>query len=254
MSQTFIFSCCHASNIIPEEYNYLFQGKEDVLYSHKAFDPGALRIAKHVSSTINVPLYYTTFSRLLVEGNRAPGDEELFSEYVKHEPEIVKNDIMEKYYWPHHKRVEDEISKLNSEGRQVIHIALHTFAPVVDGEVRKTDIGLLFHPDRKWEQSFAEDLKKEILKQNPNRQVDLNLPYPGTNESYPNRLRELFSQDKYLGFEIEVNQKYYLTGEPEVWKKVIDEVTRAISAITTKTSPEISLKLEIESEERSSLQ
>src|SRR5690606_33235566 len=98
----------------------------------------------------------------------------------KDTPKSVNQDIMEKYYFPYRRKVEDKIRDLISHENQVLHFAIHTFAPVLEGEVRDTDIGILYDPKRVSERELAVVLKEEFLKQNPNRNVHLNSPYPGT--------------------------------------------------------------------------
>ncbi len=69
MNQSYILSCEHAGNQVPERYQHLFKGEEDILYTHKAIDFGALRLAKHLQKKAEVPLYYTRISRLLSESD-----------------------------------------------------------------------------------------------------------------------------------------------------------------------------------------
>lgn len=234
MTLSFLFTCEHAGNTVPSEYSYLFKGSEELLYSHKGIDHGALRLAKHITSQTHDPLYYTTITRALVETNRSPDNEELFSEISKDAPKSVKQDILEKYYYPHRRKIEAQIRDLISHGYQVIHFSIHTFAPVFEGEVRDTDIGVLYDPKKVSERNLAVILKEEFLKQNPIRNVHLNSPYPGTEDCFPKFLKNVFPEEQYLGFELEINQKFYLTGEAEVWETLVDELTNAILVIKKK--------------------
>ena len=68
---TFLLTCEHAGNEVPKKYASLFKGHEEELYTHKAIDFGALRLARHLARETKWPLYYTTTSRLLVEANRS---------------------------------------------------------------------------------------------------------------------------------------------------------------------------------------
>lgn len=228
MAHFCILTCEHAGNEIPEEYRQLFEGKEEVLYTHKALDFGALRLAKHLASELKLPLHYTTTSRLLVEANRSVDNEELFSEHAQNLTEKEKLDVLETYYFPHRNEVEGQIGLAIAAGKRVVHLAMHTFTPAMEGEVRKADIGILFDPKRPPEKEIAADLKNALLGQNPERQVIFNSPYPGSADGFPAYLRKIFGKEEYCGFEIEVNQKFFLDGEPAVWEKLTAEVTAAI--------------------------
>ena len=98
MPKSYLLTCEHAGNKIPAAYEHLFRGKEEILYSHKAIDFGALQLAKELAAAVNLPLYYTTTSRLLVEANRSLNNEELFSILTKELPEEEKEDLLNKYY------------------------------------------------------------------------------------------------------------------------------------------------------------
>ena len=232
MPRTYILTCEHAGNEVPAAYEHLFRGNEEVLYTHKAIDLGALRLAKHLAAETGLPLYYTTTSRLLVEANRSLDNDQLFSEYSKELPAQEKQEILEQYYFPHRKQVEEKIEKEVSAGNQVIHLAMHTFTPVLEGEVRKADIGILFDTERKLETEIAARLKNALSQQNPNRTVLYNSPYLGTADGFPTYLRRKFTNDQYAGLELEVNQKFFLIGEEEVWQAVVSEITAALKAVT----------------------
>ncbi|RNI29197.1 N-formylglutamate amidohydrolase [Rufibacter latericius] len=234
MTTTCILTCEHAGNDIPQKYESLYKGKEEVLYSHKAMDFGALRLAKHLAQELGLPLFYTTTSRLLVEGNRSLDNEELFSEYTRQLSEKEKQEILEQYYFPHRNEVEEKVRAQVEAGEKVLHLAVHTFTPVKEGEVREAEIGILFDPDRSWEKEVAARLKAELSNQNPGRKVLDNSPYPGVDDGLPTYLRTKFNNDQYAGFELEINQKLFLHGEPEVWQQVLHEMAAALKVILNK--------------------
>ena len=228
MPKTFILTCEHAGNEIPAEYEHLFQGKEEVLYTHKAIDLGALRLAEHLAAELGLPLCYTPIPRLLVEANRSLDNKELFSEYSQALTAQEKQILLGRHYFPHRKQVESKIEKETAAGNQVYHLAIHTFTPVLDGEVREADIGILFDPEREPEKNFAQQLKEKLTAQNPERKVLFNSPYPGIDDGLPTYLRTRFDTAHYAGFELEINQKFFLNGQPEVWQKLVDELTKSL--------------------------
>ncbi|WP_018478768.1 N-formylglutamate amidohydrolase [Pontibacter roseus] len=232
MSYTYILTCEHAGNEVPKEYAHLFKGKEEVLYTHQAIDFGALRLARYLAAETDFPLYLTTTSRLLVEANRSLDNEELFSEYSRKLSEKERQIVLGKHYYPHRRQVEKKIEQALASGEKVIHLAIHTFTPVLDGEVRPADIGILFDPERPLEAAFAQQLQDALQASNPERKVLFNSPYPGTDDGLPTYLRTKFGPDHYTGFELEVNQKYFLNGEPAVWEKIMKEITSTVQSVT----------------------
>jgi predicted N-formylglutamate amidohydrolase len=231
MKRHLLLTCEHAGNEVPADYRHLFKGKEEILFSHKAMDFGALRLAKHLSSEIHLPLHYTRISRLLVEANRSLESDELFSDYSIGLSEKEKQAILSKFYHPHRKMVEEVIRQEVAVGKQVVHLAIHSFTPVLDGEVREADIGILFDPKRPSEKELAQNLQSKFSDMNQQRKVCFNLPYPGSDDGFPTYLRNKFSDKEYAGFEIEVNQKLFLHGEPEVWYRVVEEITDALKVV-----------------------
>ncbi|MBC5773100.1 N-formylglutamate amidohydrolase [Pontibacter sp. KCTC 32443] len=227
MPVTFILSCEHAGNEVPSSYEHLFKGKEEVLYTHKAIDFGALQLAEHLAAELELALYYPSTTRLLVEANRSLENEELFSKYTKSLPSEEKKHILDSYYFPHRQQIEEAVGKEIAVGNRVVHVAVHSFTPAMDGEVRKADIGILFDPERTTEKKLAKKLKTELLYQNHNLKVLYNSPYPGTTDGLPAHLRKIFPDEFYSGFELEVNQRFYLSGNTEVWEKLKNVVSTA---------------------------
>ena len=48
-----IITCEHGGNKIPKVYQYLFEDDISILQTHKAYDPGALELAKAISKKRN---------------------------------------------------------------------------------------------------------------------------------------------------------------------------------------------------------
>jgi predicted N-formylglutamate amidohydrolase len=200
-----IISCEHAGNQVPPEYQKLFFDKEQILNSHRGWDPGAWIIAKFVSSQLNVPLFGCHSTRLLIEANRSLNSQQLFSEFTKNLSEDEKSILIKEYYLPYRNEVENKIASLT---KPVVHISMHSFTPVMNDEVRTTDIGILFYPSRKFESSVSNKLQISLKKLLPCFNIDFNKPYKGTDDGFTTYLRTKFSDHEYAGIELEVNQKY----------------------------------------------
>ncbi|MDX1591968.1 MAG: N-formylglutamate amidohydrolase [Balneolaceae bacterium] len=85
-----IITCEHAGNHVPDHYRNLFTGHEEILDTHRGWDPGALKLAKMISKELKAPLYSCNHSRLLIEPNRSETHPSLFSEFPRGLPAKYK--------------------------------------------------------------------------------------------------------------------------------------------------------------------
>lgn len=201
-----ILTCEHAFNTIPQEYQDLFINAEEILESHRGYDPGALDLFNELKDLADFSFYHET-GRLLVEVNRSKGHSNLFSEFTKNLSGKQKNEILTQYYFPFRDSVEKQISSIIEKGEKVLHFSVHTFTPKLNEEIRKTDIGLLYDPTRSEEKKFSKKFKQNIKNQNPELKIRFNYPYLGKSDGFTTYLRKKFPEN-YLGIELEVNQKF----------------------------------------------
>jgi len=206
-SQTsIVITCEHGGNRIPPRYRHLFRGHEHLLQTHRGWDPGALALAKQLAKALRAPLFYSTTSRLLIDLNRSTGHPKLYSEATRPAPAEIRREIFEHYYLPYREQVEAHIAKEVAKGRRVVHISSHSFTPVLDGEVRNADIGLLYDPGRKGELELCLRWQKALEAALPGLRVRRNYPYTGKSDGFTAYLRRRFSGTQYIGVELEVNQ------------------------------------------------
>ncbi len=202
--RTILFSCEHGGNEIPHVYLPYFEGQEKLLASHRGWDIGALEVANDLSSSLSSTLHFATTSRLLIELNRSLHHPNLFSAISKLLPKQEKEKIIEGYYQPYRNAFVEQVEKELSESKQVIHISVHSFTPVLDEEVRNADIGLLYDPSIPEEKKFCKEWKQELQKFSSFR-IRYNYPYKGTADGFTTYLRKKFPEN-YIGIELELNQ------------------------------------------------
>jgi predicted N-formylglutamate amidohydrolase len=200
-----IITCEHGGNRVPREYRYLFEGNQTVLNSHRGHDAGALRLARELAGKLDAPLFFSETTRLLVDLNRSLHHRHLFSEFTGKCSKEIRNEILQKYYFPYRANVENEIAESK---KPVIHLSIHSFTPELDGETRHADIGLLYDPARKSERDFCEGLKSVLQNHSMGLIVRRNYPYRGTADGFTTYLRKKYTASKYIGVEIEINQKH----------------------------------------------
>jgi predicted N-formylglutamate amidohydrolase len=208
----FLISCEHGGNRIPSCYRPLFEGYEHLLHSHRGYDSGALSLAKKLAMTLHSPLFATTTSRLLIDLNRSIGHPRLYSEATRNIPAAIRHEILKCHYLPYRTLVEANIADAIRSGLRVIHISSHSFTPELNGEIRNTDIGLLYDPSRPLEQELCNRWRARLGARAPNLRVRRNYPYMGSANGFPTYLRRRFPANAYVGIELEVNQKHILKG------------------------------------------
>lgn len=226
---TLLLTCEHGGNQIPAPFSTLFKGQEQVLASHLGYDIGALTLFHDLEELTNVSFISET-SRLLVDLNRSRHHKNLFSAFIKPLPEAEKEFILQEFYYPYRDRVEQTVQRLAQAGIQVVHVAVHTFTPVLNGEMRYADIGLLFDPKRKGEQAICKTWKAQLLKQNAGLQVRFNYPYLGIADGLPTYLRRKFTEEQYVGIELEVNQRFP-KGDQETWLGIRHQLKTALQLL-----------------------
>ena len=212
-----LITCEHAGNIIPEGYAYLFaylfENQAEVLNSHRGWDPGAWLLAEFLGEHFGVEPIPFFNTRLLIEPNRSLDHPDLFSEFSNALDDQEKKKLIADFYTPYRELVETKIKKL---AKPVLHISVHTFTPVFNGKERSVDIGLLFYPARTGEHSFCKNWYEKLSVVFPNWKTAFNEPYKGIDDGFTTYLRTRFSDDDYLGIELEWNQKW--ATEPDAHK------------------------------------
>ncbi len=203
---TLVLTCEHADHRIPRRYAALFAGAEDVLASHRGWDPGALRLARLLARRLERPLLVTHWSRLLVESNRSPSNPRIWSSFTKGLPREERQEILDRYWLPHREDVEAAIRRIVNRGGHVVHVAVHSFTPVIDGAVRNADVGLLFDSRRPREATFARRWGQHLRERALGLRVRFNYPYRGCTDGLAAWLRRRHPAARYVGFELEVNQ------------------------------------------------
>lgn len=206
----FVLSCEHGGNRIPAPYAGLFASAEaqEALSSHRGWDPGSVEIGERLASVLGAPLVVQRVSRLLVECNRSMGHPKLWSEFSEGLSDVEKAHVLFRHWQAHRDAVRRTIAKVEP-GVRVVHVSVHSFTPIWEGEARSTDIGLLYDPARAAERRVAMAWQRALGTEVPARGlvIHLNRPYRGWTDGLVTALRREISEARYLGFELEVSQR-----------------------------------------------
>lgn len=204
----FLITCEHGGNRVPSRYHHFFREHHTLLRTHRAYDVGALRIARELAEAVSAPLIVSTVSRLLVDLNRSLGHPKLFSEATRNAPADIRAEIIQRYYLPYRTKTETRIAQAIAGGARVIHISCHSFTPEFNGAVRNADIGLLYDPARSAETGLCRRWQTALKVYAVALKTRMNYPYLGTADGFTVYLRRRFPAERYLGIELEINQKH----------------------------------------------
>jgi predicted N-formylglutamate amidohydrolase len=229
-----LLSCEHGGAQVPAPYRRLFRGDaaRSALASHRGSDPGALWVAERLALALNAPLISTTVSRLLVDTNRSEHHPRLFSEWSSQLSLAERQEVLGQYYLPHRARIAESIAALLRSGARVLHVAVHSFTPVLDGEERNADLGLLYDPRRTWEHAVARHWQSLLALENETLRVRRNYPYRGNADGLTTALRKQHGAELYAGIELELGQA--LVGRPSAARSsVATSVQASLRALLT---------------------
>jgi len=205
-SSAILLTCEHAGQRVPPQYANLFKRHRALLQTHRGHDIGAFSLAKAMAAVLDVPLLAHDVTRLLVDVNRSPNRPDAFSEVSGHLSEDHKNELLQRYHQPYRHEVRQRIEKMLRQDRTVIHIGVHSFSPMLNGERRDMDLGLLYDPQRTAEKLFCRHWRQQIRKRNRDIVIRYNAPYRGIADGLTTTMRGVFKPQRYLGLELEVNQ------------------------------------------------
>jgi len=225
-SPALLVTCEHGGNQVPEPWSPLFAGSGAVLATHTGYDAGALQLAREMARAFGAPLVASEVTRLLVDLNRSPGHPRLFSPAVLALPEKERQHILEAHYLPHREEVARIVAGNAAGGAATLHVAVHSFTPVLHGQVRRADVGLLYDPARPGEKAFCARWRDTLRGMCPELAVLRNSPYRGACDGLCTWLRKRHPDSSYLGLELEVNQK--LLAPPDAWRDLRDRLVRSL--------------------------
>ena len=220
-TDSLLLTCEHAGNRIPRPYAALFRDAVDVLASHRGWDPGALDVSRSLAKKFGVPLHAVTWSRLLVESNRSPTNPRIWSQYTEELSAAERERILVQYWWPHRRAVDAAVRQSVAQRRRVIHIAVHSFTPVLDSKTRNADIGLLYDPARPGESALCKRWEQILRELDPMLRVRRNYPYRGNADGLATWIRREFPDALYAGMELELNQALLASSRCRPLKSVL---------------------------------
>lgn len=146
----FLLVCDHAGSATPRRLARLGLA-EAVFQTHIAVDIGAADLALRMSESLGATLISQTYSRLVIDCNRAIGHPQSIVA-VSDGVEIPGNiglgggDVearVDAIHRPYHDRISRELDARGSRGQQTVLVCVHSFTPVMAGVPRPWHVGVL---------------------------------------------------------------------------------------------------------------
>ena len=229
-----LITCEHGRTAVPREFADLFRGRARLLESHRGHDRGALELARVLARRFGAPLVVAPYTRLLVDANRTRRRRSLFSPITRALSPETRERIVTRYFEPHRAEVLRHVRASLRRRRLVLHLGVHTFAPVVRGVRRRSDVSLLYDPARANEVELCRAWRRE-LRRGPRLYVRFNYPFLGKNDGLTTWLRRRFDDRRYLGIEIEVNDRFHRNG---AWGRICRDVAASLERTLNGTPPD----------------
>lgn len=134
---------------------------------HLAHDIGAGALTKSLARSLAVTAVIARYSRLVIDCNRQLLDPGAFLEYGdgivvpgnRNLSQADKDARADAIYWPYHNAIDQQIRRLRAAGPPPAFIAIHSFTPVLNGESRTTEIGILWDKDERLADLFIREFR-----------------------------------------------------------------------------------------------
>ena len=228
--QALVITCEHGGCGVPALYANLFAGHEALLQTHRGWDPGALVMAQALARALNARLFYATTTRLLIDLNRSIGHRQLHSEITRSLPVAMRREMAARHYRPYRDDVESAVARLIAAGKQVVHVASHSFTPELDGVVRQADVAWLYDPQRPGECLLASQWLAALTRRRPDMKLRRNYPYQGKGDGLTSLLRSRHSPSSYVGIELEVNQRFFIA-DGSAWDRLREDIIQTLAEV-----------------------
>ncbi len=136
---------------------------------HLAIDIGAGSLTEYLADSLGVTAVLAQYSRLVVDCNRELMDPSAYLAYgdgilVPGNTNLratAKQARADEIYWPYHEAIEREIERLRLHWEKPAFISIHSFTPVMNGEARHCEIGILWDKDTSLRPLFIEGFEAE---------------------------------------------------------------------------------------------
>ncbi len=158
--------CDHASRRLPAALGNM--GLDPfALRCHLALDIGAAALTGRLAKKLSLTAVLCQYSRLVVDCNRQLMDPGAFLEFGdgivvtgnRNLHAADKKIRADEIYWPYHNAVASQVERLVAAGQPPVFVSLHSFTPVINGQNRPWEVGVLWDTDRATAEIFMQDFR-----------------------------------------------------------------------------------------------
>jgi predicted N-formylglutamate amidohydrolase len=150
----YVFTADHAGRAIPHALGSLGMSAAD-LDRHIAWDIGIAGLAERLAERLDAFAIAQTYSRLVIDCNRAPGTPQSIVTESERTPipgnvgisAVEAQTRAAVIFHPYHDRIRAELDARAASGRRTLLVALHSFTPVFLGMSRPWHCGVLYQRD-----------------------------------------------------------------------------------------------------------
>ena len=160
--------CDHASRAFPRALDRL--GLPELpSWQHIAWDIGAGELARGLAHALDAPAVLAGYSRLVVDCNRSPDDEEAFRKESdgwtvpgnQHLSEDDRRVRLASFFDPYHECIEAMLGGFRGRNVLPLLVAVHSFSPALAGNTRPWHAGVLWDRDEANAQRLLEGLRAQ---------------------------------------------------------------------------------------------
>lgn len=221
-----VVSCEHATARVPARFRGAFADAGWVLRTHRAWDPGALPLARALARKLAAPCLVADATRLLVDVNRSAAGGERFSRWSGRLSPAERERAVRLHWAPLRDAVARAIDAAGRATAPVVHVSVHSFTPRLRGAVRRIDVAWLFDPARPTERAFVDAWMRALARREPRLRLRRNAPYRGDSDGHTTDLRLRLDGARYLGIELEVSQRL-VRGARARWRRLVHAIGEA---------------------------
>jgi predicted N-formylglutamate amidohydrolase len=226
-----VLTCEHAGNEIPDDLDLALTAREHTwLEEHWGWDPGAADVVRTLVDIEDATAVLNRCTRLLCDVNRALHEDDLVRTHIEGEPVSFNRGLthadvrrrIERFHVPYHDDVDRHLESRTEQNPDLVLISVHTFTPVLHGEMRGMELGVLFDRAQPYAPEVAPYFRESDL------EVALNEPYSGIDGLIYSVKRHGVEHD-VRHFEIEVRND--LVDTPEKARGVGRRIAEALRRI-----------------------
>ncbi len=159
----------HAHRELPEEYGDLGLPASE-FDRHIAYDIGVEAVTRKLAALLGVPAVMARFSRLLIDPNRGEDDPTLIRQL--YDGTVVPGNYpmaaeererrLDRFYRPYHDAVAAMVASVAHEsGAAPFIFSVHSFTPVMQGNIRPWHVGVLWDMDPRAPWPLIEQLAED---------------------------------------------------------------------------------------------